>query len=439
MTFTNESASGWQTANLSSPVRVDPGTTYVVSYHTNVGHYSGDQYYFAGKGAGKYAVRALADGVDGGSGVYKYGTGSAFPTSTYRATNYWVDVAFRRLTDAQLATSSTTAAPTTTAALATTTTTAQATTTTTAAPTTTTTAPVTPPPSGSVPCALNIAAKSCWAANTGVPGWTEAQIVAGQSPLHHVVGNLTVTQDNAVIDSQWIDGCIAVKANNVTIKNSFVRSLNGCIGGDGTASPSTINSGGCHTTSGTITGLKIQDSEIDAGNSGSGSGHVGVGACNYSLLRVNAHGGNQTLWTGSNISVTDSFIHDPTTNAAPDHTEAIDGDSGNHVTLNHNWISAANSPQSGYQTGGLALNNTWDAASYFTITNNFIEGANGTDVNFGCADTCRSWGTANHTVFTGNRLSPNTAYGSSYYYGWNASNPGNTWSDNRQSETLAAL
>ncbi|MGZ4709718.1 MAG: DUF4082 domain-containing protein, partial [Acidimicrobiales bacterium] len=48
VTFANESTSGWQSANLSAPVLVQPGVTYVVSYHTNVGHYSGDQYYFAG-------------------------------------------------------------------------------------------------------------------------------------------------------------------------------------------------------------------------------------------------------------------------------------------------------------------------------------------------------------------------------------------------------
>jgi len=439
VTFTNEKAYGWVSADLTNAVRVDPGSTYVVSYHTNVGHYAGDQYYFAGKGAGLWAVRALADGVSGGSGVYKYGSTSGYPTSTYRATNYYVDVAFKALTRAQIGgTTTTTAAPTTTKAPTTTTTAAP--TTTTKAPTTTTTAPVvTPPPTGSVPCGLTISAKSCWAGNTGVPGWTEADILAGRSPLRHVVGDQTITTDGAVIDSQWIDGCIAVRANNVTIKNSFVRSLGGCFGGDQSAAPSVINTGGCHTTAGTVTGLKIVDSEMDAGNNGSGSSHVGIGSCNYELLRVNAHGGSMTLWAGSNIKLTDSFIHDPTNAASPDHTEAIDADSGSHVTINHNWISAANSPQSSYQTGGLSINNSWGPASYFSVTNNFIEGANGADVNFGCGDTCRPWGAANNTTFTGNRLSPNTAYGNQFFYGWNGSNAGNVWSDNRQSETLAVL
>jgi len=36
----------------------------------------------------------LRSGVDGGNGVYKYGT-SGFPTSSYNGSNYWVDVLFK--------------------------------------------------------------------------------------------------------------------------------------------------------------------------------------------------------------------------------------------------------------------------------------------------------------------------------------------------------
>ena len=32
--------------------------------------------------------------VIGGNGVYGYGSPPAFPTSTYNAANYWVDVVF---------------------------------------------------------------------------------------------------------------------------------------------------------------------------------------------------------------------------------------------------------------------------------------------------------------------------------------------------------
>ena len=39
-------------------------------------------------------LHALGDGVDGPSGVYHYGSGSAFPSDTYHSANYWVDVVF---------------------------------------------------------------------------------------------------------------------------------------------------------------------------------------------------------------------------------------------------------------------------------------------------------------------------------------------------------
>ena len=39
-------------------------------------------------------LQGLASGTDGSNGVYRYGTTPGYPTSSYRATNYWVDVVF---------------------------------------------------------------------------------------------------------------------------------------------------------------------------------------------------------------------------------------------------------------------------------------------------------------------------------------------------------
>src|SRR5258708_40104624 len=39
-------------------------------------------------------LRALADGEDGHNGVYNYGSSSSFPTQSFNASNYWVDVVF---------------------------------------------------------------------------------------------------------------------------------------------------------------------------------------------------------------------------------------------------------------------------------------------------------------------------------------------------------
>ena len=92
-TFTGETASGWQQLNFTTPVAISASTVYVASYHTNVGHYSGDADYFAAAGVDNPPLHAVQNGVSGGNGVYVYGA-SAFPTNTFRSANYWVDVVF---------------------------------------------------------------------------------------------------------------------------------------------------------------------------------------------------------------------------------------------------------------------------------------------------------------------------------------------------------
>ena len=93
-TFTNETASGWQQVNFSTPVPITANTVYVASYHANTGHYSADVNYFATSGVDNPPLHALANGVSGGNSVYAYGASSVFPTQTWNAANYWVDVVF---------------------------------------------------------------------------------------------------------------------------------------------------------------------------------------------------------------------------------------------------------------------------------------------------------------------------------------------------------
>ena len=73
---------------------ITAGTVYVASYFAPAGHYAGDGGYFAAAGVDNAPLHALRDGVSGGNGVYRYGTTSAFPTSTFNSENYWVDVVF---------------------------------------------------------------------------------------------------------------------------------------------------------------------------------------------------------------------------------------------------------------------------------------------------------------------------------------------------------
>jgi PKD repeat protein len=93
VTFSGESASGWQTATFDSPIAVTAGTTYVASYHAPNGGYAFTSNFFTA-GLDAPPLRLLASGEDGPNGVYHYGAGGVFPTDTYQASNYWVDVVF---------------------------------------------------------------------------------------------------------------------------------------------------------------------------------------------------------------------------------------------------------------------------------------------------------------------------------------------------------
>jgi hypothetical protein len=91
-TFANESASGWQSVTFSSPVAITAGTTYVAGYFDPNGHYSATSSGFNSAFTNS-PLTALAN-TTSANGVYAYSSASTFPTNSYSASNYWVDVLF---------------------------------------------------------------------------------------------------------------------------------------------------------------------------------------------------------------------------------------------------------------------------------------------------------------------------------------------------------
>ena len=73
--------------------QIHAGTTYIASYHTNVGEYSATDFYFDTPGFTNGALTASGNGLNG---VYAYGAGPIFPNnvSIANGSNYWVDVVF---------------------------------------------------------------------------------------------------------------------------------------------------------------------------------------------------------------------------------------------------------------------------------------------------------------------------------------------------------
>jgi hypothetical protein len=89
VTFSNETAYGWQQANFPAPVNIAANTTYVISYLAPRGYYAADTYYPWS------SLNSSTLRVSGSSpGVYAYGSTTSFPTGTWNRCNYWVDVVF---------------------------------------------------------------------------------------------------------------------------------------------------------------------------------------------------------------------------------------------------------------------------------------------------------------------------------------------------------
>ena len=94
VTFSGETASGWQQMKLSTPLKVTANTWYVVSYFTKSGQYIGQDNLFAAAGITNGPLYAARDGQNGNNGLYRSTTSSAFPNRSTRSQGYWVDVAF---------------------------------------------------------------------------------------------------------------------------------------------------------------------------------------------------------------------------------------------------------------------------------------------------------------------------------------------------------
>jgi Domain of unknown function (DUF4082) len=150
VTFSNETSAGWQSASFTSPVNLTAGTAYVVSYHTSVGRYMATKQ-FTGTSASRNLQIPSSD-----VGVYTYGGTSAFPTSTWRASQYWVDLTF--------STGKTPSASTTTPGVTPTPTTTQA------APGTTSSTPTTPTTTSATPTVSTSTSASTPAGTPSVTG-----------------------------------------------------------------------------------------------------------------------------------------------------------------------------------------------------------------------------------------------------------------------------
>jgi hypothetical protein len=100
-TFGTETSSGWQQVDFSSPVAVTADTLYTASAFMANGVYAYTQNYFNSPvtnfpltAPGNNTPQAGDAADQRGQGVTNLGGTSVYPTSSFNAANYWIDVAF---------------------------------------------------------------------------------------------------------------------------------------------------------------------------------------------------------------------------------------------------------------------------------------------------------------------------------------------------------
>lgn len=89
VSFSDETATGWQTATFPAPVALEPGQTYVVSYLAPNGNYAYTPAFFS-----EPWINGILSAPGPNNGRYQYGSGGSMPSNSWNATNYFVDVVF---------------------------------------------------------------------------------------------------------------------------------------------------------------------------------------------------------------------------------------------------------------------------------------------------------------------------------------------------------
>lgn len=341
---TTTSAVGWQVATLDKAVSLSANSTYVASYLAPQGRYPADQNTLGG---GRQVGSA---GLVAKAGVYSYGSQSAYPTKTWKDSNYFVDVRFSTGASSSPATSvaPTTQPPATTSSSTTvrSTTTAPSTTTvrstTTAPPTTTVRSTTTPSSTASTTSSAASGTGKCvGAANTpggpdpwggcwpgpqntgypkGLPGDTRTPVT-----LTAYTGPTTIRSCGVVIDSKIVNETILVQAGNgthsgstpcVTIKNSLVK---------GVIFAEQVNQGPV-----LITDTEVVPPDLPWWEN--------IGRSNIFVYRVNSHGGQGVIKCDSYCEAKDNWVHGMNLGMEY-HYNAFGGNGTNQFVIEHNWAS----------------------------------------------------------------------------------------------------
>ena len=356
--FENETRRGWQQARLTKPVRLSVNTSYVVSYHAPRGRYADDTEYFdSGSNQVNGPLTATA-------GVYAYGNESLYPTDIWRASNYYVDIAF--LPDQPGVVSETTApapTPTLSSAPSPSPTLGSPTNVPSSAPPTTS-APATPsvsrPPLTPTQAGGPVYGGACVASPSacGYPDASNTGVQANRSLTDHR-GNYRVTEAGSVVSDLRIYGSLYIEADDVIVRNvEVICSQSWWI----------IRDQGRRTTIEDVT------LTVDRSNSSNYCQYGIAGGDAVTIQRADiSYTPNGLIFNGGSATVKNNWIHDQ--RAYPgrdDHVDAAQlngGGPGPYVFVN-NHLSV---PEA--QTGCLALFADFGSIRNVVVDRNLFDGA----------------------------------------------------------------
>jgi hypothetical protein len=418
VTFAATTKVGWQQANLSSPVRITQGSVYTASYRAPHGRYAGDT------GTLSPTSPKVTRDLTALRGVYSYGKGA--PTSTWRGSNYFVDVMFApagaSTPKPRVTRSSSTTAPATTSATSTSATTRPTTSSSSSSSSTTraSTTSTTSTTSTAVPSTTTTTARPP-AALGAFPG-------AGNTGYRNAPGYTGTLKSSAglVIQSNTTYTGYDMGSRNIGTSSSPVTNVKfvGCRfkgkGGEGalvTAYGSNISFEWTSFEPSNASAPTSYAQGYQYGLSADGAYNTHVEGLTMDHVDMWGFGNAVSLSKSTQakpVVIRNSWFHDARNDGGQDHTDGIgelQGNSMSFVTLDHNTIESLGN------TNGIAFQ--YGQYTDFTVTNNLIGGW-----GYAVAIGAQGPGPNMRIKFTGNVFSTRvkSVYGPTY--------PANFWSGN---------
>lgn len=409
VSFATSRTAGWRTIPLDSPVSLTAGSSYVASYHAPRGGYP------VTEGALTGSRTQNGFGLSAGAGVYRYGSTSSVPTSSYAGSNYLVDIVYKPSSAPVTTPVPTTPAPSPTqtampapSATPTPTVTPKPTT---PAPTPTTTP--TPTPTPTVTPTPPVSGPGGFVANGRTFPNSDTTGVPHGTTLTPYTGPCTIQTAGYVIDSKRVDCDLRILAKDVVIKNSFI---------DGNVYADYTDRVGSFT---------ITDSEVHAAD----GPWTGIGDAWFTATRVEVTGGARSINCYAFCTVKDSYVHGQFTDySGKNHESGIRVNTSS--TLIGNTI-ACDAPDIAPDAGCSAAitgYGDFDIVENVTVDGNLIIAGSGGYCSYGGSTPNKP-----HSVGTNNIKFTNNVYqkgksGRCGYWGaitsFDSQAPGNVWTNN---------